>query len=250
MTKVFFIPYTSSRPIRNLQLTVFTVGKYSSQLTINTYGYQKDNLIFSPLKPIAYETVLPFPGCLAAIITQGYAYKAIDLSIGAIVDEETVPVTVPQRDVDVAEDGSVTVTYQFSKISLVDDSKNLDNVILSIDGFGQNSIVGECIWPLRVDRILLPQGVKAKLLLLDESYSEYDMTLANVQLPLQSDVNPAPVAVMESIVSSEGFYPDSSVKDVGISVYRGEASLKVQVNPVQYDMLAHKVRIYDRICQL
>ncbi|MDE5662931.1 MAG: hypothetical protein K2I37_02725 [Muribaculaceae bacterium] len=184
---------------------------------------------------------------LAAIITHGYAYKAIDLSIGAIVDEETVPVTVPQRDVDVAEDGSVTVTYQFSKISLVDDSKNLDNVILSIDGFGQNSIVGEFIWPLRVDRILLPQGANAKLLVLDESYSEYDMTLANVQHPLRSDVNPAPVTVMESIVSSEGFYPDSSVKDVGISVYRGEASLKVQVNPVQYDMLAHKVRIYDRI---
>lgn len=39
---------------------------------------------------------------LAAIITHGYAYKAIDLSIGAIVDEETVPVTIPQRDVDVA----------------------------------------------------------------------------------------------------------------------------------------------------
>ncbi len=89
---------------------------------------------------------------LAAIITHGYAYKAIDLSIGAIVDEETVPVTVPQRDVDVAEDGSVIQTCQvaysaeaahmFTPIGETDDWFEVDGIQYHIIDGGTACEVG------------------------------------------------------------------------------------------------------------
>ncbi|MBD5338256.1 MAG: hypothetical protein HDR98_03945 [Bacteroides sp.] len=175
------------------------------------------------------------------------AQEVLHLKSGVAETARTENVSIPTRDVDVDADGNVTVSYQFDKVTRIEDQTNPGRFYLQIDGFGTNTTPGEPAFPVRIDSFLVPSGQTPSLTLVEMETKEFTFDIAPASAPEIDSIVEAITPSVPEIAKKNSFMPTSNVEEAGIQVYRGHEIMQVQVNPVSYNPATGKVRICTKL---
>lgn len=172
-----------------------------------------------------------------------FAQKTILLPSGEIVD--SVMPAMPIRTVESVSDG-VIVTYEFDKLKLGVDANFNNSSILKLDGFGQNSHLGEPSFPIRWDSFIVPNDADVNIEILDSTFVEIPLTLAPAKQFLLTVPN-QPIDTAINIVPFNGYFPYKLVEKQSVSKYRGQSVMNTCINPIKYNYKENKVRAFTRV---
>ncbi len=152
--------------------------------------------------------------------------------------------TVPLRVIDKAEN-CVIGSYEFENIGVSDSSEKDGTVIWSIPEFNLNYTPGEPATIFRNDMFTIPQNCKYQIELVDSVYVDVNMRTAAAYD--YWDKTDSVGDEYEQIKPYSGFYPQSAVRDIPRSKYRGVDLVYVQVCPIQYNYETETTRIFKKL---
>ncbi len=139
--------------------------------------------------------------------------------------------------------------FQGAEIS----SKNVEDVIynfLHIEGFGKMNIVGKPALPAHNNLIAIPEKSSPKIVILETEYKEVSGYYIHPALKPAMDTYGAKSPEFEidkATYNTDEFYPSENIEITGINKIRGNSVAVVQIRPVQFNPVTHKLRMISKI---
>lgn len=162
-------------------------------------------------------------------------------TVDGIIDE--MPVRTVEQD-----NSGITVTYNFSKVGLVEDPLYPGSILWSIPGFSHCEESGKPSLPMRGDIVNVPGNSNPRVYIINSNYVEYTGSAGPARPPLSDDnYEGYSTANVKPIDNYNGYFPDKPVELGSEYVYRGNDFVSVKVCPMQYSVSTGKIRIYKTL---
>lgn len=169
--------------------------------------------------------------------------QAIRLKTGQVVRQDSA--SPPEKNVEYVDDG-VIVTYTFTDAILHQPTQESDASMWKMKGLATLEQDGLPSIPVRCDLFYLETGFDVSVTLLEETHTDYHVTLAGSSDPLPDDGS-AREKTVSKVKEYSGFYPTAPVELSEIQKWRNRDILYVNVWPAQYDMQKETVRAYTSL---
>ncbi len=155
------------------------------------------------------------------------------------------PNTLSERSIENTDKG-IHVTYKFHYITKREDTLYPSASFIELEGFGTAEGFEIPALPQRLDRFAIPSKSPYDILIMDSSYVEIPMEIPPTRSPRTRGF---PIGDIKPIKPYSGFYPSQTIT-LTMSECISDKILDIQVNPVQYDYMAKKIRIYTCLSYL
>lgn len=179
-----------------------------------------------------------FASCSLLVNAQRY------LSTSSYEETSQKPSQMMVRTVETVSDG-VIVTYKINAVSL--SSTDDGSVRVSLDGFGGGTTLGEPALPSRSDAFCVPSGYRASVQVVASTYHDYQYSVASCVPAISDNDSISALSFSTALNSYTGFKPSTSVAVASSDLYRGREIANVTVSPIQYNMIANTLRVYDML---
>lgn len=170
--------------------------------------------------------------------------------IRTLLTGETVDGIINEMPVRTVEQDNlgITVTYNFSKVGLVEDPLYPGSILWSIPGFSHCEESGKPSLPMRGDIVNVPGNSNPRVYIINSSYVEYTSSAGPARPPLSDDnYEGYSTDNVKPIDNYNGYFPDKPVELGSEYVYRGNDFVSVKVCPMQYSVSTGKIRIYKTL---
>lgn len=159
-----------------------------------------------------------------------------------------IATTTPTYEIVKSDINTFKATYTFNNIVKTEVSKNNTTFdFLHIDGFQKMSEVGYPAVPAHNDILLSPSNGNNVISYTYSGYDEYDNFYIHPALEDASDEEGKPEPSFQlnaAAYSKNEFYPNELVSIVDVQTIRGQQIVLVQIRPVQFNPVTHKIRVY------
>lgn len=183
--------------------------------------------------------------CLA-VATTAHSYQSVQLGNGATA------VTIKSQDSD-----GLTLELQLGDAHFYEvQTREGVYTLMSVDALGQSGRVGEPSVPVLSRLIQIPFGCELSARAIASEVEEIDLGQLGVGAPvipvqpsLSKSDDPAsvPFEIDQATYQLNDFYRLPTVEAEATGIMRGVRLGRVQVNPVEYNPVEHKIRVYKRI---
>jgi len=124
---------------------------------------------------------------------------------------------------------------------------------ISINGTGFSEIPGNPRLPVKKELIEIPFGADPEIRILSQHYQEFGLSDLNInsllvptQLPVPKCEHEQPCFLLNrEVYHLDEYYPESIVSVEILGIMRGTGIGRLCINPVRYNPLQSKIRIYD-----
>lgn len=157
----------------------------------------------------------------------------------------------PTREVFQQKSGNIDVSYLFPGAKASDKKENNEVYsFLHIEGLGQTGQVGAPSLPMRNDLYVLTRDQQPQIEIISAEYTEIDgfPIYPVLDYPIDTEGMGDPEFKKDNAVyGKNAFFPSYQAKVVQNQVMRDTRVVRVQICPVQYNPVSHKLRVYSKI---
>ena len=123
-----------------------------------------------------------------------------------------------------------------------------DSKLISINGFGSTITSGQPQFPIRYDRIIIPQGMDYKITIVDSNYIEINGKLGPARPPLNDyEYTTYDTTNVPPLSNYSGYFPSNIVENNSIEEYRDNYTSLISISPVSYNLTENKIKLYSLI---
>lgn len=153
----------------------------------------------------------------------------------------------PTRTVNYLSDG-IEVSYTFPTVELREDDLFPSSKIPYIIGMGQNWAVGEPLYLVHDDLLVVPNDATPSISLIDSTYVDYQYHLSPAR-PLLDDYGYDVYSLdnVDSIADFSDFFLPAPVLLGSPQIYRNNTTVNVSVFPLNYNKETGTLRVYHRL---
>lgn len=157
----------------------------------------------------------------------------------------------PTREVLQQKSGNIDVSYFFPGAKASDKKENNEVYsFLHIEGLGQTGQIGAPSLPMRNDLYVLTRDQQPQIEIISAEYTEIDgfPIYPVLDYPIDTEGMGDPEFKKDNAVyGKNAFFPSYQAKVVQNQVMRDTRVVRVQICPVQYNPVSHKLRVYSKI---
>ena len=154
--------------------------------------------------------------------------------------------TFPTRNIVNTDDG-IIITYYFENITVYPDSEFVGARTVHIDGFGDNMIEEEPLFPVRYDTYGNFKGEFHSITMVDSSFIDIPMELSPARKPLMESKELLTIEQTKPIKSYDGFFPSTTISYCELGQVKNRQLLKMRITPVLYDHTNKTARFFKKI---
>ncbi len=128
--------------------------------------------------------------------------------------------------------------------------KGIDYQFINMEGFGHMMQPGKPAVPSRTDIVALHNDVDYKLKIIKKKYKEFDGYNIHPALKPARDTEGSPepeFMIDKEVYSTNAFFPENIAEVVEIQKIRGMPLAFIQFNPVQFNPVTKKIRVYTEV---
>ncbi|PLX18056.1 MAG: hypothetical protein C0599_12770 [Salinivirgaceae bacterium] len=121
---------------------------------------------------------------------------------------------------------------------------------IHVNGFGKMANPGHPALPMTIEQILMPKMSKPQIKVTQSTYTELDgFNIYPALEPAKDtyDAEPPKWQKDEKIYSTDSWYPASPISIHSIQYRRGFPIALIQINPVQYNPVTGKIRVFSEL---
>ncbi|MBN1598315.1 MAG: hypothetical protein JW894_08470 [Bacteroidales bacterium] len=191
-----------------------------------------------------------FIGIFLFSFSAGSKSQSVNYSVSDKKITKVREISMPDRMLKKDSDGSFILSYDISDYNVVTTKTNNDLYQwITIKGFGKLQDIGAPGLPSRTEKLALPSDSVAEISVISSEYIELTGFNIHPVQPFEADgvISNEGFTINEGIYTSNNYYPGDVAALADIQIYKGTPLAFIKINPIQFNPVTGKVKIYTNI---